>query len=87
MRPLSHALPSDYNYESTFFATFASNHAAQANSYAALLLDWQEPAAALAQLQATLANVTCLPTALHFACHLAPWGYQSNDQTIYMQCV
>ena len=30
------------------------------------------------------ARVTCPPTALHYACHLAPWGLQSFDQSVYM---
>ena len=30
------------------------------------------------------AHVTCPSTAAVFACHLAPWGYQSDDQSRYM---
>lgn len=75
----------DYNSESTFFAAFASNHAPQVASYAGPLLAWAGSAAKQAQLQAALANVSCPPSALHFACHLAPWGMQSIDETIYVR--
>ena len=74
----------DYNSASTYFGAFAANHAAQAASYAGPLLDWAGAAAAEAQVQASLSGVFCPPSALHFACHLAPWGYQSDDQSIYM---
>jgi len=30
------------------------------------------------------ANLSCGADALHFACHLAPWGFQSFDQATYM---
>ena len=34
---------------------------------------------------AAAAQVTCPAGTLNYACHLAPWGYQSDDQTYYMQ--
>ena len=75
--------PTD-NSASTYFGAFPANHAAQFSSYIAPLLDWVPAARAQAQAQASAAHVSCPATALHFACHLAPWGFQSDDQTIYM---
>ena len=43
--------------------------------------DWMEAARAAAQQHARGAGLTCPPDALHFSCHLAPWGYQSHDQS------
>ena len=37
-----------------------------------------------AQAEAAAAGLKCPSTALHYACHLAPWGLQSDDLTIYM---
>lgn len=37
------------------------------------------------QTYARQMNTTCAPTALHFPCHLAPWGYQSYDQVVALQ--
>lgn len=37
-----------------------------------------------AQQHAKSAGVTCPANALHYSCHLAPWGYQSHDQSTYM---
>ena len=75
----------DYNQESTFFGVFSSNHAEQFASYAPPILAWRAAGAAQAQREAAAANVTCPPTALVYACHLAPWGAQSDDATVYMK--
>jgi hypothetical protein len=37
-----------------------------------------------AQQHAKTAGVTCPANALHYSCHLAPWGYQSHDTSTYM---
>jgi hypothetical protein len=74
----------DYNAEATFFGAFASNHGAQAQSYYDYLLRWKAPGAAMAQQQAKSLGITCDAEALHYACHLAPWGFQSFDETFYM---
>ena len=37
-----------------------------------------------AQSHARKGNITCPAKALHYSCHLAPWGYQSHDQSEYM---
>ena len=65
---------------------YSSNHPAQAASYFAPIIAWlpnarEEAAAFAAHLNLTRAACT---KALHFSCHLAPWGYQSMDTTIYM---
>lgn len=74
----------DYNAEATFFGAYAANHAAQVESYWDYLLQWQAPGRAMAQLQAAQLGVSCDADALHYACHLAPWGFQSFDTTYYM---
>lgn len=37
-----------------------------------------------AQAHAKKGGIRCPAKALHYSCHLAPWGYQSRDQTEYM---
>ena len=63
---------------------YSSNHASSAAAYWQLLLDWTAPAQALGQQYAQTYGITCAPNMLHYACHLAPWGYQSFDTTVYM---
>ncbi len=75
----------DYNQEATFFGAFATNHAEQFAGYAAPILAWRAAGAAQAQREAAAANVSCPPTALVYACHLAPWGAQSDDTSVYMK--
>lgn len=74
----------DYNYESTFYGAFSSNHPEQTASYFPPVTSWMSAAASLAQTEASAGHVECPPNALHYACHLAPWGLQSFDQTVYM---
>jgi len=74
----------DYNAESTFYGAFSSNHAPQAESYFPVITAWAPAARALAAQQAAAFNLSCAPHTLHYACHLAPWGLQSWDQTVYM---
>lgn len=74
----------DYNYESTFYGVFSSNHADQAEGYWGPIIDWMQPAQQHAQQQAKAANITCPSNAMHYACHLVPWGLQSDDQSVYM---
>jgi hypothetical protein len=70
--------------EAFFYGAFSSNHAAQTASYYPIFQQWEPSAALQAIDEAAAAHVSCPATALHFACHLAPWGMQSLDQTIYM---
>ena len=37
-----------------------------------------------AQAHARKGGITCPANAMHYSCHLAPWGYQSHDQSEYM---
>ena len=37
-----------------------------------------------AQQHAKTAGVSCPSNALHYSCHLGPWGYQSHDTSTYM---
>ena len=72
--------------EAQFYAVFGSNHPAQASSYWAPIVDWlpharQEAAEITSRLNLTRPQCA---NALHFSCHLAPWGYQSEDTSIYM---
>jgi len=73
----------DYNYESWLLGMFPSSHPELFASYLNTLLQWMGPAATMAQEMCKKFNATCPPTALYFPCHLAPWGYQSQDTTIY----
>lgn len=74
----------DYNQEAQFYGVFSSNHAELAASYFPPIVDWMGAARAGAQAAAKTAGISCPAGALHYSCHLAPWGYQSQDQTIYM---
>jgi hypothetical protein len=74
----------DYNAESTFFGAFSSNHAPQVESYFPVIMAWAPAARALAAETAGALALSCAPRTLHYACHLAPWGLQSWDQTVYM---
>lgn len=40
--------------------------------------------ALMAQQECAASNISCLPGALHMPCHVAPWGMQSFDQSVYM---
>jgi len=74
----------DYNAESTFYGAFSSNHGPQVEGYFPVISAWVHAARALAVEQAAVYNLSCPSNTLHFACHLAPWGFQSWDQTVYM---
>lgn len=74
----------DYNYEATFYGAFGSNHPEQTVSYFPPIIEWMSAASKEAQSEASKAHVNCTASALHYACHLAPWGMQSRDQTVYM---
>ena len=73
----------DYNYQATFFGTFGSNHPELSSAYFAPITDWMDAARVLAQQRAKKANLTCSADALLYAAHLAPWGYQSLDTSVY----
>lgn len=74
----------DYNQEAQFYHVYSSNHPEIAAGYFPPIVDWQVNAQDGAQDAAKTANISCGASALHYACHLAPWGYQSKDQTTYM---
>jgi len=74
----------DYNQESTFFGVYSSNHAELAESYFGPILDWMPAAKTMAQQQCNASKKSCAPNALHFGCHLAPWGLQSFDTSYYV---
>ena len=76
----------DYNQQATFYHVYSSNHPERAAAYFTPITDWQEAAAEQAvAVAASAGNLTCSPKALNFACHLAPWGYQSRDTSSYGQ--
>eukprot|EP01047_Picozoa_sp_COSAG01_P023509 COSAG01_NODE_1424_length_10352_cov_3.066517_7_plen_93_part_00 len=74
----------DYNQEAQFYGVYGSNHPAQAASYFKPITDWMPNARAEAASFVAHLNLTrpSCKKALHFSCHLAPWGLQSTDTTI-----
>jgi len=40
--------------------------------------------AAMAAQESAASKITNPPGALHMPCHIAPWGMQSFDQSVYM---
>lgn len=74
----------DYNFEAAMYGVFSSNRAAQWNSYWPAVAAWMKPAQQLAATEAAVAGVQCADNAMVYACHLAPWGMQSVDQSVYM---
>ena len=71
------------NQEAQYYGFYSSNHGEHAEAYFGPILDWM-PAAKLNALgHCAQANFSCPPNALHYACHLAPWGYQSRDTSTY----
>lgn len=75
----------DYNQEANFYHIFSNNHPEHAAAYWAPILDYMGAARLQAAQTATKANLTCASHALNYPCHIAPWGYQSRDTSIYMQ--
>eukprot|EP00039_Didymoeca_costata_P020988 m.343040 g.343040 ORF g.343040 m.343040 type:complete len:884 (-) comp22244_c0_seq1:144-2795(-) len=74
----------DYNQEAQYYGMFSSNHGDNTAPYYAPIEDWMVSANKMAKDKATQDKLNCPPNALHYACHLAPWGYQSQDQSVYM---
>jgi hypothetical protein len=74
----------DYNQESTYFGVYSSNHPELAEGYFAPILDWQVWGLQHAAAAAAASGITCPNTTLHYGCHLAPWGMQSDDVSTYM---
>jgi hypothetical protein len=74
----------DYNQEAQFYGVYGSNHPAQAASYFPPITGWMPNARVEAASFAAHLNLTrtSCKKALHFSCHLAPWGFQSSDTTI-----
>ena len=76
----------DYNQEAQFYHVHKSNHPELAASYFGSIVDWQPKARALAASFAQKAQppITCSDGyGILFPCHIAPWGYQSYDQSRY----
>eukprot|EP01060_Flectonema_neradi_P038580 TRINITY_DN814_c0_g1_i3.p1 TRINITY_DN814_c0_g1~~TRINITY_DN814_c0_g1_i3.p1 ORF type:complete len:764 (+),score=169.98 TRINITY_DN814_c0_g1_i3:52-2343(+) len=74
----------DYNQEAQYYGIFSSNRIDQFSSYGSPIFEWEPSARVQAQQEAQSAGIKCANNTLHFACHLAPWGYQSKDTNIYM---
>jgi len=74
----------DYNQEAQFYGVFSSNRPELAAAYFPPILDWEDAARQLAQSSAKQANISCPAKTMHYTCHLAPWGYESNDRSVYM---
>ena len=74
----------DYNQEAQYYGVFSSNHEEQAAAYFPPITEWMGAARLSAQAHAKKGGITCPANALHYSCHLAPWGYQSHDQSEYM---
>eukprot|EP01065_Artemidia_motanka_P032904 TRINITY_DN39886_c0_g1_i1.p1 TRINITY_DN39886_c0_g1~~TRINITY_DN39886_c0_g1_i1.p1 ORF type:complete len:762 (+),score=211.77 TRINITY_DN39886_c0_g1_i1:54-2339(+) len=74
----------DYNQEAQYYGVYSSNHPELASAYFPPITEWEGAARAAAVVAANTANITCPSKTMHYACHLAPWGYQSMDTTIYM---
>ena len=83
----------DFDLEKQYFGLAGSNHGELLAAYFASILQFIPSASKAAQgfLRRSKANGTlpieCTPAiaarALHFPCHIAPWGYQSHDRSIY----
>ena len=56
------------------------------SAYFPPITEWLPAARLSAQAHAAKGNISCPAKAAHFSCHLAPWGYQSRDQSEYMHC-
>jgi len=74
----------DYNQEAQYYGVFSSNHEELASAYFPPISDWMPSARLSAQQHAEKGNLTCPAKALHYSCHLAPWGEQSHDQSEYV---
>ena len=76
----------DYNYESTHFGAFSSHHGDRTAGYFPPILAWLASGgmAAMAAQESAASNISSPPGALHMPCHIAPWGMQSLDQSVYM---
>lgn len=74
----------DYNQEAQYYGVYSSNHPELAAAYFPPITEWMASARNHAKAEAEKAGVTCASSTLHFACHLAPWGYQSRDTNTYM---
>jgi hypothetical protein len=76
----------DYNYESNMFSAHASNHGDRTAGYYPPIVAWEASGGmALMAMQESLAsNISNPPGGLHMPCHIAPWGMQSFDQSVYM---
>jgi hypothetical protein len=83
----------DFDLEKQYFGTAGSNHGELVAAYFANILQFRPSASRAAQhwISSSKANGT-LPAgcdaetaakALHFPCHIGPWGMQSRDRSIY----
>lgn len=64
-----------------FQHVYAANHPELAQSYFGSITAWQHRGRIMASTLTAEANLTCPDAGTVFPCHLAPWGYQSYDQT------
>ena len=67
----------------------SSNHGELSASYFGSILAWEKTGRWLAAALASQANLSCSAgTGVLFPCHVAPWSYQSFDQSRYnLLCV
>ena len=73
----------DYNQEAQFYHVHSSNHGELSASYFGSILAWQKTGRWLAAGLAAQANLSCTATGVLFPCHVAPWSFQSFDQSRY----
>ena len=83
----------EQDFEKQYFGVHGSNHGSLANPYFANILQYLPSAARAAQqwINASRAAGTLAPQctpeiaarALHFPCHIGPFGFQSRDRSIY----
>ncbi len=83
----------DFDFEKQYFGTAGSNHGELVAAFFANVLQFKSSASQAAQhlIRSSKADGT-LPAgcdariaakALHFPCHIAPWGMQSRDRSVY----
>ena len=74
----------DYNQEAQFYGVFSTNLAHLAKSYAEPIYNFMPTAKEMAVGQAQKAQISCDAKTLHYTCHIAPWGYMSLDDNVFM---
>eukprot|EP01051_Picozoa_sp_SAG22_P007378 SAG22_NODE_517_length_9528_cov_3.821508_7_plen_600_part_00 len=83
----------DFDFEKQYFGVMGSNHGELASAFFSNIMQFAPSASRAAQqyIAALRANGTAAPgctpgvaaRALHFPCHIGPFGFQSKDRSIY----